>query len=777
LVAVIVSCIGFAGFLWVVTVGKNITHQLFGSVFVADVARALGYGMLLLIPFGLVALLLHDRRFQLWRGVAISLAVGGAHALIAGLLLAIDRQLLWPGLPDAVPPLVTLAFAAGVLLLSRRRFFGVPARATLLGAAMGILVSLGWAAVGSLGTPAEFLLAILEGVANGLLSALAVALIFYYEPEMLVERPFWSAVLVGAVFMGLGFSLFAVRGWGTQASVLSLAFLPMGLIAGVLLGLHERPDLQHTWWAVFAFFSVAFLTPFALTEGLEGDWMQDVMPLAWGPAMFASLGIASALSVGLLATRRLVTKATHHSLPTLLTLFFSLIVLLGIYIGIGQPGIQPETFFVVMANQADTSFARNITDLSERRVAVYATLVDHAEATQAELRAFLDERHVEYTPYYLVNGLRIEGTSLLRARIAARPDVARILNNPRARPLPEWVQGFSIPAAEFTVPGGLATGVDQIDAERVWSELGVTGEGIVVGHADSGVDWNHSAIHSQYLGSGSDHNYTWFDPWEGTSEPTDTNGHGTHTLGIVLGQGGIGVAPGARWIACRNLARNLGNPGFYLDCMQFLFAPYPQGSDPFTDGDPLRGADLTNNSWGCPPEEGCDAITLSIAVEHLRNAGQMFVVSAGNEGPQCDTIWAPANADAAFSVGAIDPLTGQITDFSSRGPVLGDGSGRIKPDVVAPGYEILSAVPGGGYTPLPGTSMAGPHVAGLVALLWSADPSLRGDIDQTERIITETAHYHPAPDLCGGDGAERNNVYGYGSIDALAAVRMALAQP
>jgi subtilisin family serine protease len=211
--------------------------------------------------------------------------------------------------------------------------------------------------------------------------------------------------------------------------------------------------------------------------------------------------------------------------------------------------------------------------------------------------------------------------------------------------------------------------------------------------------------------------------------------------------------------------------------MQFLFAPYPQGGDPFADGDPSRGADLTSNSWGCPPEEGCDAITLSVAVEHLRDAGQMFVVSAGNDGPECDTIWAPANADAAFSVGAIDPFSSQIMDFSSRGPVLGDGSGRVKPDVVAPGWEILSSVPGGGYTPLPGTSMAGPHVAGLVALIWSANPELIGDIDATERIIEETAHYADSPNLCTGGDAEHNNVYGYGSIDALAAVRMAMERP
>jgi subtilisin family serine protease len=305
----------------------------------------------------------------------------------------------------------------------------------------------------------------------------------------------------------------------------------------------------------------------------------------------------------------------------------------------------------------------------------------------------------------------------------------------------------------------------------------VTGEGIVVGQADSGVDWNHPALHDRYLNAESDssgaHDYTWFDPWENTAKPVDRSGHGTHTLGTILGQGGIGVAPGATWIGCRNLSRNLGNPAYYLDCMQFLFAPHPQAGDPFTEGDPTRGAHVTNNSWGCPPEEGCDGRTLAIAVTHLRHAGQMFVVSAGNDGPACSTVWAPASADDGFSVGA-STQDDTIAPFSSRGPVLADDSGRIKPDVAAPGVGIYSSTPGGGYGYSQGTSMAGPHVTGLVVLLWSANPALIGDIDTTEQIIESTADFIPADNLCGGVSDEQNNVAGYGEVDAFEAVRMAL---
>src|SRR5574341_1292771 len=372
--------------------------------------------------------------------------------------------------------------------------------------------------------------------------------------------------------------------------------------------------------------------------------------------------------------------------------------------------------------------------------------------------------------------MEVEGNPWLRYQLAARPDVAYVLNSPHTRPLPEFAQVEPADSTDVGEPYEANWGGSQMRADDVWADFGVTGEGIIIGHADSGVDWTHPLTRQQYVGGPDDHDYTWFDPWEGTLEPVDTGGHGTTTLGIILGHDGIGVAPGARWIGCRNLARNLGNPAYYLDCMQFLFAPYPQDGDPFVDGDPTRGAHITNNSWGCPPEEGCDPITLNIAVEHLRNAGQMFVVSAGNDGPACDTVGPPANADAAFSVGSVNPFSDELSIFSSRGPILNDGSGRIKPDVAAPGEAILSSVPGGGYAEAEGTSMAGPHVTGVAALLWSADPSLIGDIDRTEQIIIETTTHESAPDPCGNGTPDHNNEYGYGIVNAYEAVRAVMGQ-
>jgi subtilisin family serine protease len=314
-------------------------------------------------------------------------------------------------------------------------------------------------------------------------------------------------------------------------------------------------------------------------------------------------------------------------------------------------------------------------------------------------------------------------------------------------------------------------GVAFVHADQVWARWNVTGKGIIVGAMGTGVDWLHPDISVQYLGAAGQHDYTWFDPWEGTTAPVDTNGIGTHVVGTMVGANGIGVAPGARWIACRSLARDFGNPALYLDCMQFLFAPFPLRGNPFTAGDPRRGAHIVHGGWICPAWEGCDAITFPIAIEHLRDAGQMFVAGAGNDGPACSTIVTPGSAAAALTVGAVD-ARGLIADFSSRG-----GSLRAKPDVVAPGVGIISSLPDARYAEFGGTSMAAAHVVGVVALLWSADPALIGDIDRTVKLITATARPTRAPAGCAVGGSQPNSAYGYGVVDALAAVRRALDAP
>jgi serine protease AprX len=441
-------------------------------------------------------------------------------------------------------------------------------------------------------------------------------------------------------------------------------------------------------------------------------------------------------------------------------------------------------FIVVLTEQADLSRAAGLPNREARLRFVYDTLQETARRSQAPLRAELDASGVDYRSFYIVNALALRGDRALVTRLAARSDVARIAANPRvlqALPSP------SLPTEGLDgAPASIEWNVARINADDVWA-LGYTGQGIVVAGQDTGYDWDHPAIKSQYRGwdgFSADHDYNWHDAIHSgggvcgadSPEPCDDHGHGTHTMGTIVGDdaafGGsnqIGVAPGARWIGCRNMDQGYGTPATYMECFEFFLAPYPVGGTP-SEGDSTKAAHVINNSWVCPPSEGCDWDTLQATVENVRAAGIAVVVSAGNEGSSCNTVmYPPAIYDDAFSVGATNS-SDAIASFSSRGPVTVDGSNRLKPDVSAPGVSIRSSQRGGGYVSMQGTSMAAPHVAGTVALLWSAAPHLIGDVDATEWIIARTARPRIDTSCGGGPGGLPNNVYGWGIVDALVAV-------
>src|SRR4030095_5995068 len=124
-------------------------------------------------------------------------------------------------------------------------------------------------------------------------------------------------------------------------------------------------------------------------------------------------------------------------------------------------------------------------------------------------------------------------------------------------------------------------------------------------------------------------------------QPCDDDGHGTHTMGTAVGDGGmgnqIGMAPGAKWMGCRNMNEGVGTPASYTECMEFFLAPYPVNGTP-AQGNPDLAPDVTTNSWGCTADEGCSPGTLQAAVEAQRAAGILMVVAAGNSGPGCSTV-------------------------------------------------------------------------------------------------------------------------------------------
>jgi len=443
----------------------------------------------------------------------------------------------------------------------------------------------------------------------------------------------------------------------------------------------------------------------------------------------------------------------------------------------------PADVLVVLAKQADLSPASELPSKAEKGRFVYRALTDIAMRTQLPLRRWLNQRGLSYQPFYVVNALKVTADRSLLVALATRPDVARIEANPRVLGIAPRVE----PSLRAQTAAGVEWNVSLIRADAVWNTYGAHGEGIVVAGNDTGVEWNHPALLPHYRGwngSTADHNYNWLDAIADSAIPLDDHDHGTHTMGTMVGDDGagnqIGVAPGAQWIACRNMDNGVGSPTTYLTCFQFFLAPYPHGGNPFTDGDPSRAPHVINNSWLCPPEEGCSADTLRAAVEALRAAGVFVTVAAGNSGPSCSTVSNPPGIyDASFTVGASDSHD-VIAGFSSRGPVIRDGSGRRKPDIVAPGVSVRSSVRGGTYASgWSGTSMATPHVAGTVALLWSAAPSLVGKIDLTEWILIASAHPHTTTQSCGDDGPTDvpNNVWGWGRLDALKAVALGLTCP
>ncbi|MEV0273459.1 S8 family serine peptidase [Hamadaea sp. NPDC050747] len=420
-------------------------------------------------------------------------------------------------------------------------------------------------------------------------------------------------------------------------------------------------------------------------------------------------------------------------------------------------------FWIAFAAKADLSKAASIKDWNARGTAVAVALKQTAAESQRSVRGTLDSAGVKYQSFWATNAIKVTGgkRALVEA-LATRAEVASVSPSFKVEPpkVTTSTTAHTLSAVEW--------GVANIQADDVWAEYGVHGEGITIASIDTGVQYDHPALVRQYRGNNGDgtfdHNYNWFDA-AGTcgATPCDGHGHGTHTMGTMVGDDGaghqIGVAPGAKWITANGCCPD---DTALIASGQWMLEPTDlAGQNP----DASKRPNIVNNSWGSTtPSDEPILEDISLA---WTASGIFGIFANGNSGPACQTSGSPGSRVINYSVGAYD-ATNAIADFSSRGS---GQDGAIKPDISAPGASILSSLPGNRYEAWDGTSMATPHVAGTIALLWSAAGALVGDIDETRALLDGTAIDSP-DSQCGGTDGD-NNVFGQGRLDALALLKSA----
>lgn len=385
-----------------------------------------------------------------------------------------------------------------------------------------------------------------------------------------------------------------------------------------------------------------------------------------------------------------------------------------------------------------------------RRTELIRRLKNRAELAQSGTKRLLKDRGVlSGKNLWIINGLAIEADPATIHALASRPEVLRIQQD---RVI---VMDSAIPSE---ISGPAEINLELINAPALW-QRGFAGQGVTVAIVDSGVDPDHPDLGPRWRGG----NNSWFDPNGEHADPFDADGHGTGVLGVILGgaEGGtqIGVAPEAQWIAVKlfndagvgTLSNILQGFGWLLD---------PDG-DLSTDDAP----DVVNNSWNISESENQCFRDIEPAIRMLKEAGIAVVFAGGNSGPAPFTSLSPCNNPDAFAVGSVGSAASAtlVSAFSSRGPSACDGS--IFPEIVAPGYAIrtadltLGSAPGQAYSYFSGTSLAAPHVTGVMALLLSAFPDI-------QPLALETALKMAASDL-GLAGSD--NDYGFGLLDADAA--------
>lgn len=420
----------------------------------------------------------------------------------------------------------------------------------------------------------------------------------------------------------------------------------------------------------------------------------------------------------------------------------------------------------------------------DRHERVVLALRDRARASQIDLLQRLDKLQdagdvASYEAYWIANAVRVEATADVIIEVSQRDDIEYVfLNYPieGIRPVDPPVNKKGDPIVDpdgGVAAGGPEPGLIAIRADEAWA-AGFDGFSILVADIDTGVEGDHPALATRWAGIRPEYaahpEWAWLDPYAGLNDfPYDEDGHGTHTTGTICGGAPgdqVGVAPGAHWIAAGPIDRGgETTTDDVIEAFQWTIDP---------DGDPSTVWDVPSvctNSWGFSDFSlpDCDEIFWSF-LDAMEAAGTVVLFAAGNE----STMGLRRPADRAtddfrsFAVGAVNGNVASwpIAPFSSRGPTFctPDGSLAIKPDIAAPGVAVRSSYKGGIYLNLSGTSMATPHIAGVMALVLQACPSL--SVEQVKQIMFDAGVDLGAPG--------EDNDYGHGMIDAYEAVQIAL---
>ncbi|WP_282061139.1 S8 family peptidase [Bacillus pumilus] len=407
-----------------------------------------------------------------------------------------------------------------------------------------------------------------------------------------------------------------------------------------------------------------------------------------------------------------------------------------------------------------------------KRSAVVSELRATSEETQEALLTYLQKEQKkkqvkEIQSYYIVNGLAVTGTKEVMEKVAAFPEVDQVLPN-ETRQIHRPVDLKTKQKKQMKAVDGVEWNISQVHAPEAWA-LGYDGTGTVVASIDTGVEWDHPALKEKYRGfdpahpNEPTHEFNWYDATTGSEAPYDDLEHGTHVTGTMVGsepdgKNQIGVAPGAKWIAVKAFSEDGGTDADLLDAGEWILAPKDEASNPH----PEQAPDVVNNSWGGGPgldDWYKDVVNAWRAADIFPefSAGNTDLFNPGGEG----SIANPANYQEVFATGATDQ-DNKLGSFSLQGP---SPYGVMKPDIAAPGVNIRSSIPGKGYEDgWNGTSMAGPHVSAVVALLRQVQSDL--SVEEIEQILMNTAK--PLTDQQLPESP--NNGYGAGLVNAREAI-------